>query len=127
LIWGWWKMTDPNPRLDHRYAGITNDQSTWLVDWTQPIEWHDGTPAEVYGDAWSGQIHVLLDPENLPEGFKASGLRRVADVRRGTMICTNVIAAYGTPADGSCKCRIINVSDRLARETMLSSPTWGTF
>jgi hypothetical protein len=125
-------MTEDYRRPDT--SRVTNDERTWLVDWTQPIEWHDGTPAEVYGTPWSGQIHVLLDPTRLPQGFKASALRRIAYPNdddsvaarmRGTkaafpsyMICTNVLAAYGTPADGSCNCHIVNVSERLAYEAM---------
>lgn len=107
----------------------TNDHSTWWVDWTQPIEWDDGTPAERHGTGHFGQEYVLLDPENLPTGFNAGGLRRISTHGVGkapTVICTNVMAAKGSPMH-PMDCYIVNTSERLAQTRLEKDPRYGTF
>lgn len=111
-------------------AEPTNDKDTWWVDWSKPICWNDGTPAEIYGDVWSGQAHVLLNPEILPLGFKAGGLRHIATKPPGDpwekAICTNVMACKGTTMY-PMECYVMNVEDFHAQAAMEESEAWGSF
>ena len=44
------------------------------IDWSQPIEWHDGTPTEVaFQTGYWGTVGVIVDPGNMPEGVRFNG------------------------------------------------------
>ena len=113
--------------------GVTNDPATWLVDWTKPIEWDDGTPAINHALPWHGQVTVDVDPLNLPAGVLKSAVRayliRHAHDGKGAVYGThiNIIAAYGSCAHGGCTAKIVNSHHRTEREAMEEAPGYGMF